>query len=112
MKASTNSPQVLQVCRTARFESDPPSGSASAPHSNDLRNATLVIGHSVDANLRRTVIAELRRECPDCIICFVYVAPHKEGEALADVSLDVTRGAEPLVLALQERLPKTTGRGA
>ena len=72
----------------------------------------VVIGHSVDANLRRTVIAELRCECPDCIICFVYVAPHKDGEPLADVSLDVTHGPEPLILTLQEKLPKTSLKAA
>lgn len=71
----------------------------------------VVIGHSVDANVRRTVISELRRECPDCVICFVYVSPHKDGEPLADVSLDVTGGPEPLILVLQERLSKTRPKG-
>lgn len=66
----------------------------------------VIIGHSIDIELRRSLIAELRTLCPDCVICFVYQTPDTEGESLADVSLDVTTGPEPLVLALQERLPR------
>lgn len=72
----------------------------------------VVIGHSVDPKVRRAIIAEVRRNRPDCIICFVYIAPHKEGESLADVSLDLTRGPEPLVFALQDRLPTTSSKVA
>ncbi len=66
----------------------------------------VVIGHSVDCDLRRNLIAELRRICPGCLICFVYAEPDTTGEPLADLSLDLTRGPEPLVLALEERLSK------
>lgn len=66
----------------------------------------LVIGHSVDAELRKSIIDDLRRECPGCLVCFVYAAPDTQGEPLADVSLDVTHGPESLVIALQQRLPK------
>ena len=66
----------------------------------------VVIGHSIGAALRRSIITKLRQLCPNCIICFVYAAPDTAGEPLADISLDVTNGPEPLVLALQERLPR------
>jgi hypothetical protein len=66
----------------------------------------VVIGHSVDSKTRKKIIAELRRLCPDCLICFVYQQPDNGKEPLADVSLDVTKGPEPLILFLQERLPR------
>jgi len=66
----------------------------------------VVIGHSVDAALRSSLISELRQISPHCLICFVYATPDTAGEPLADVSLDVTNGPEPLILALQQRLPK------
>ncbi len=67
----------------------------------------VIIGHSVHAPLRRSLIAELRSMRPQCVICFVYAAPEKEGEPLADMSIDITNGPEPLIRALQERLPRT-----
>ena len=66
----------------------------------------VIIGHSVDPLLRKSLIKQLRRIRPSCIICFVYVAPDSEGEPLADISLDVTTGPEPLILTLQDRLPR------
>lgn len=66
----------------------------------------VVIGHSVEPPQRRTIIADIRRSCPKCLVGFVYAAPHNEGEPLADFSLDVTKGPEPLVVELQLRLPK------
>jgi hypothetical protein len=66
----------------------------------------VVIGHSVPVLLRKALIIELRRRCPNCIVCFVYVDDFKtQEEPLADVSLDVTHGSGPLLIALQERLP-------
>ena len=65
----------------------------------------VVIGHSVDAVTRKKLIFELRRLCPGCLICFVYVSPDTGEEPLADFSLDVTKGPEALIMALQERLP-------
>jgi len=67
----------------------------------------VVIGHSVDSATRKMLIKELRRLCPGCLICFVYAAPESEGEPLADVSLDVTKGPEPLIVFLEDRLPKS-----
>ena len=72
----------------------------------------IVIGHSVEPSLRQEIIAQLRQACPNCVICFVYAAPDQEGEPLADVSLDVTRGPEPLIVALQKRLPRITNEAA
>ena len=66
----------------------------------------VVIGHSVDPELRKKIIAELRDLSPGCLICFVYVLPSEKTEPLADVSLDVTNGPEPLILFLQEQLPR------
>ena len=66
----------------------------------------VVIGHSVELPLRKSLIHELRAMCPDCLICFVYVRPESAEEPLADVSLDVTHGPELLITALQERLPR------
>jgi hypothetical protein len=67
----------------------------------------VVIGHSVAPSTRRKLISELRRLCPGCLICFVYVSPDEGEEPLADFCLDVTKGPEPLIMALQERLPRT-----
>ena|ERR1700751_2665144 len=66
----------------------------------------VVIGHSVDSATRKNIIADLRRLCPGCLVCFVYATPETEGEPLADVSLDVTKGPEPLIVFLEDRLPK------
>jgi hypothetical protein len=65
----------------------------------------VVIGHSVDESLRKNLITELRRVCPHCLVCFVYEAPAAR-EPLADASLDVISGPEPLIRFLQDRLPK------
>ena len=65
-----------------------------------------VIGHSVEPQLRHRLIEEVRRSCRRCVICFVYAAPDTSGEPLADVSLDITKGPEPLILTLEERLPR------
>jgi len=66
----------------------------------------VVIGHSVEPALRQSVIQELRSLSPNSLVCFVYTAPDSGLEPLADVSLDVTHGTEPLILYLQERLPR------
>lgn len=66
----------------------------------------VVIGHSVDSETRKRIIAELRRLCPACLICFVYELPDEGKEPLADVSLDVTKGPDALVNFLEERLPR------
>jgi len=66
----------------------------------------VVIGHSIEPATRREIIADLRRLRPSCLICFVYTVPDGGKEPLADVSLDVTNGPEPLIAFLQERLPR------
>ncbi|HUI84580.1 MAG TPA: hypothetical protein VL240_10165 [Candidatus Binatia bacterium] len=66
----------------------------------------VVIGHSVDPDTRTEIITGLRSTCPGCVICFVYAAPETKGEPLADVSLDVSKGPEPLVAYLKDRLPR------
>jgi DNA-binding NtrC family response regulator len=72
----------------------------------------VIIGHSLDVRLRQSLIADIRRLRPQCIVCFVYAAPDQAGEPLADLSIDVTSGPEPLVLALQERLPRTGAKAS
>jgi hypothetical protein len=64
----------------------------------------IIVGHSVED--RGPLIEVLRRVCPGCLIVFVYTAPMKTGEPLADISVDVTHGNNPLIAALQERLPR------
>lgn len=65
-----------------------------------------IIGHSIDPEERKVIIPEIRRHCPSCLIVFVYVAPDKATEPLADISLDVTYGPESLIAVLQEKLPR------
>ena len=66
----------------------------------------VVIGHSVEPELRESIIKDVRHLCPNCLVCFVYVAPETQEEPLANVSLDMTNGPEPLVIYLQEQLPR------
>jgi DNA-binding NarL/FixJ family response regulator len=66
----------------------------------------VIIGHSVEPESRAELIGAIRRLCPKCLIFFVFVAPDHGEEPLADVSLDVTRGTEPLIRAIQARLPR------
>jgi hypothetical protein len=66
----------------------------------------VVIGHSVEPSNRATLIEAIRKLCPACIVLFVYASPDTEGEPLADVSLDVNGGTEPLIRALRQRLPR------
>jgi hypothetical protein len=67
----------------------------------------VVIGHSVEPESRAIIIEAVRRLCPGCVIVFVYAKPETTGEPLADVSLNVTNGPEPLIHDLQERLPRS-----
>lgn len=67
----------------------------------------VIIGHSVEPEMRRTLIEMLTRLCPKCTIVFVYVG-EKQEEPLADLSINVTTGNEPLVTALEQHLrPKS-----
>ncbi len=65
----------------------------------------VIIGHSVEPDMRKTIVEMLKRLRPHCIIVFVYVG-EQQSEPLADVSLDVTNGNEPVVAFLQDRLPR------
>ncbi len=67
----------------------------------------VVMSHSLEPPDRAELIKAVREFCPTCLIAFVFAAPETRSEPLADVSLDVTDGAEPLVKALQERLPRS-----
>jgi hypothetical protein len=69
----------------------------------------VVIGHSVEPPDRAIIIEAIRRVCPECIIVFAYASPDTAGEPLANVSIDVTHGAEPLIDELQNRLPQARG---
>ena len=64
----------------------------------------VVIGHSVLAKQRRTLIRQIRERRPGVPIFFVYAAPEKAGEPLADLSIDVTPGPQLLVQAIQQWL--------
>lgn len=65
----------------------------------------VIIGHSVEADMRKTIIEIVRRLRPECVIAFVFVGSTQE-EPLADFSLDVTRGNQALIHELQKRLPR------
>jgi hypothetical protein len=71
----------------------------------------VIIGHSVEPEVRRIAIEAIRTLCPHCLIAFVYVGQPQQ-EPLADISLDVTRGNEPLVNWLQNRLPRKSNSAA
>ena len=64
----------------------------------------VVIGRSVESCRRTAIIQEIRRLCPECIVVFVYSRPNDADEPLADASVDVTDGSEPLVNELRARL--------
>ena len=66
----------------------------------------VIIGHSIVEPQRSSIITDVRRVCPNCLIGFVFVAPELQAEPLADFSLDVTNGPEPLITALLQRLPQ------
>jgi hypothetical protein len=66
-----------------------------------------VIGHSVKPEIRRVVIAGIRSRRPRVLIVFVYAAPDRGEEPLADVSVDITASPIPLVAALDDRLGET-----
>ncbi len=65
-----------------------------------------MVGHSVEHELRLSLIRRLRRLKPDVPIVFVYTDARVE-EPLAGVSVDVTNGPMPLVNALDNRLRRT-----
>ncbi len=67
----------------------------------------VIIGHSVESDVRKTLIYAIRHLCPNCLIYFVFIGEYQE-EPLADASIDVTTGNDPLVRELQRKLPRRT----
>ncbi len=63
----------------------------------------VVVGHSVEREIREGLIRSLRHVKPDVPIVFVYT-DQKIEEPLADASVDVSNGPAPLVTALDQRL--------
>jgi hypothetical protein len=63
----------------------------------------IVIANSVDPHVRKTIIEAVRQLCPACLIVYVHVG-ETQAEPLADVSLDVTHDAQPLIDFLRDHL--------
>jgi DNA-binding NtrC family response regulator len=72
----------------------------------------VVIGHSVKAPQRQKLIQGIRARWPNIPVFFVYAMPDREGEPLADESIDVTAGAEKLIAAIQQSLSREDGEAA
>jgi DNA-binding response OmpR family regulator len=70
----------------------------------------VVIGDSVEPEIRKVMIPTLRNVRPDVPILFVHAESQSTVESLADVSVDVTAGPTPLVRALDNRLRKAESR--
>jgi len=66
----------------------------------------IIIGHSVERETRRVLIAGIRNRRATIPIVFVFTAPDTGEEPLADLSIDITAGPMPLVRALDSRLRK------
>jgi DNA-binding response OmpR family regulator len=64
----------------------------------------VVVGHSVEPEIRRILIRAVRNLRPNIPIVFVFRAPESAEEPLADLSIDLTDGPMPLVSALDDRL--------
>ena len=91
----------------AGFSVVSPKSPSEAPFLALQRNVdAIVIGHSVKPEEREIIIQAIRRVCPACVVVFVYLAHESGPEPLADLSLDVTNGAENLISELQTRLPR------
>jgi hypothetical protein len=71
----------------------------------EQRVDAVIIGHSVEQEMRETIIEMVRKLCPHCVIAFVYIGAQQR-EPLADVSLDVSAGNESIIRVLQQRLPR------
>ncbi len=66
----------------------------------------VIIGHSVEPAMRKRLIRDIRKFKPSMPILFVYTAPQTTGEPLADVSINVTKGPQALIAAMQERIAR------
>jgi hypothetical protein len=67
----------------------------------------VIIGHSVEPEVRAPVIEAVRQICPECFVLFVYTGS-PQSEPLADVSIDVGESNEPLLRWLETRLPRAS----
>jgi len=66
-----------------------------------------VVGESVPRAERKQLIKKVRKVCPNCLVVFVHAVPGVQTEPLADISIDVSRGLEPLITVLSERLSRS-----
>ena len=66
----------------------------------------VIIGHSVEADERRVLIAVVRNYRPGLPIIFAYKAEEADAEPVADASVDIGSGPTALLLALEKRLRK------
>ncbi|MBV9087465.1 MAG: hypothetical protein JOY79_08280 [Acidobacteriaceae bacterium] len=66
----------------------------------------VIIGHSVEGATREGLIKAIREARPSVPILFAYAGDPTQEEPLADVSVDVTAGTTPIVIALEELLSK------
>ena len=66
----------------------------------------MVIGHSVEPLVRKQLITGIRKISAKIPVFFVYAAPQTTGEAMADLSIDVTKGPQALIAAMQERIER------
>jgi DNA-binding response OmpR family regulator len=65
----------------------------------------VIIGHSVEPNLRRQLITLIRDSHPGIPIAFVFAAEEHAGdEPLADFAVDISHGPMPLLQALRDRM--------
>jgi hypothetical protein len=64
----------------------------------------VVVGDSIDFEVRQVLIAAIRSRWPHTPIFFVFTDPQKSEELHADVRVDVTSGPMPLLIALDKRL--------
>jgi hypothetical protein len=64
----------------------------------------VVVGDSVELEIRQVLIAAIRNLRPNTPIFFVFTDPEKSQEPLADVRVDVSSGPMPLLVALDKRL--------
>ncbi len=64
----------------------------------------VVIGDSVEREIRQVIIAAVRNMSPQTPIFFVFTEPERSEEPLADMCVDGTSGPMPLLIALEKRL--------
>lgn len=110
-------PRILSVSRKTRLKVTRDDTLAAAgfsvvsprfPHEAPVLAAhehvdAVVIGQVLSDHDRREIISTIRNLFP-CLIVYVYSDSELPFEPLADVCINVTSGAGPLITALQQRL--------